>query len=289
MQSRYLLLLTMAAAAFDTGRPKLSEVLYVDSGRLCSIAPVGGKPNCARSEAEYDWADWRPGFALIVAEPSAEGSGPAGLQLLDSTGRRIRGLEKSVGMMRPVWSPDGRTIFALDYDLASAIARWDADGRHKTLLPVSGGEDSLGRKFQMISFSPSGRMAALTTMHFAEMGIAQVASTGLQVVATLPRDFRYVSQSVWLDEGHLLFLGKRGPGVGELWELTVSDGTVRRRGIDHVFLRDQIAISPDRRSIVVTAVSDSTKQWRVWRYDLETGKSVELTHGDEQMVRSWGH
>src|ERR1051326_8393248 len=106
----------------------------------------------------------------------------------------------------------------------------------------------------MLSFSPSGRRAALLTLHFNRMVIVDVENNRFVVSHTEPAGFDYVSQSVWLNEDTLLFVGKRGGNrLGVLWRLAVSTGAVDSIGISGLALRDQIAISPDRRSVVVTA------------------------------------
>jgi hypothetical protein len=147
---------------------------------------------------------WQPSGERIAAE-TGEHDGACLLVLLDGRGREIRRLTDSSDYIRPIWSPDGRFIFAINYGLGSAIGRWDADGRNKTTLRVTGGIES-GRQFQMISFSPSGNRAALLTMSFREMALATVKDNGLLVFAMVPEGFSYVSQSAWRDEDHLLFV-----------------------------------------------------------------------------------
>jgi Tol biopolymer transport system component len=274
---------------------KLHEVLFTAWGKLCSVPAAGGREVCTQSSDELDAPSWQPRGARIVAE-AGHHDGPRALVLLDSTGRRIRQLDRSAGAIRPVWTPDGRYIFAIDYDLGSAVARWTADGRVRVNLPVRGGSHTgqqLTRgaapaQFQMISFSPSGRRAALLTTKFREMVLATVSDTALTVFATAPPGFAYVSQSAWIDDDHLLFIGKRGTSRGELWELNVADGALRRRGIDSLWLRDQLAISADRGSVAVTAVgSDNQSQWNVWVYSLSAMTKRRLTSGSEDIVAGW--
>jgi hypothetical protein len=264
----------------------LHLILYTAWGRLCSVSPGGGDQHCLRSINEFDSPSWQPGGTRIAAE-MGQHDGPHSLTLLNARGRPIRRLDSSSGYIRPVWSPDGRHIFAVNYDLGSAISRWDANGGSKTVLRVGGGPEP-GRAFQMISFSPSGKRAALLTMDFREMVLATVDDSLFSVFANLPRDFSYVSQSVWVDEEHLLFIGKRDTNQGELWQLSISDGSVTKRGIEGLWLRDQIAISPDRQSVVVTAVEGSARtDWNVWKSSLVTQRRSRLTNGTEDVVASW--
>jgi hypothetical protein len=169
----------------------------------------------------------------------------------------------SSNYIRPTWSPDGRFIFAINYGVGSAIGRWSVDGMNKTRVPVTGGTET-GRAFQMVSFSPSGNRAALLTMDFRDMVLARRNDRGFDVFAKVRAGFRYVSHSAWRDEDHLLFVGKRESTGGELWEVAISTGRLTRRGVDRLWLRDQLAISPDRESVIVTAVSDSkAPAWNV--------------------------
>ena len=247
-----------------------------------------------KSDDDIHDPSWDPRGTKVVAQ-AGEHDGDWTLVLLDSTGKRLRQLESSSDALRPEWSPDGRYVFAIDYGIGSAVARWNADGTARARIPVTGGSNlpqqvrtgALPAYFQMLSFSPSGRRVALNTMHFREMLVATVGDTAMTVFRTAPRDFSYVSQSVWLDESHLLFVGKRAPGKGELWELNVEDGTVRKRGVEGLSLRDQIAISPDRQSVAVTAMSDSDGGWNVWAITLADGRKRQVTKGSEDIIASW--
>jgi hypothetical protein len=275
--------------------PRLHEILYTSEEALCSVAASGGRAICLKTGEGFNDPSWNPNGTRIVAR-AAPHFERGGLVLLDSTGRLIRRLDQSTGAIRPVWSPDGRSILAIDYRIGSAVARWTNDGRTRERLPVIGGADS-GQKvhpdaprahFQLISLSPSGRRAALLTMPFREMLLARVSDTALFVFATAPHGFDYVSQAAWLDDEHLLFIGKQGTKRGQLWELHVADGTVRKRGVDGLWLRDQLALSLARNSVAVTAVGDSSDgHWSVWTYSLSTMITHRLTRGLEDVVGSW--
>jgi hypothetical protein len=117
---------------------RLHEILYSAGGTLCSVAANGGPAVCVRSGADFDSPAWQPGGASIVAG-AGEDEGPSALVLLDSTGRRIRRLDRSSGSLRPAWSGDGLHIFAVGYAIGRRVARWNADGRGRVMLPVNGG------------------------------------------------------------------------------------------------------------------------------------------------------
>ena len=267
---------TIAAQDLDT-------ILYTEAGQLCTVSATGGEALCLKTGREYDSPAWQPGGGRTASEAGQHDRSHS-LVLLDSRGRQIRALVDSSNYLRPTWSPDGRFIFAINYTLGSAIGRWTADGLRKTRVEVMGGAEA-GRTFQMVSFSPSGTRAALLTMDFREMVVATRDQDGFHVFGRTPEGFRYVSQSAWRDEGHLLFVGKREGTQGGLWEVTISTGQVLKRGVEGLWLRDQLAISPDRESIIVTAVADSKAiDWSVWQYSLRTQKKRRLTTG---IVASW--
>jgi Tol biopolymer transport system component len=272
----------------------LGPILY--HGRevegLCSIS--GEDEAVTRcTKLHYEEPSWQPHGNRIVAV------GKGGVVFLDMKGRLINRAVGGSGF-RPIWSPDGQYVYAISYELGRAVERWDAFGRNRIVLPVTGLEDQqiqagdvpLPKILQMISFSPSGKRAALLTRDFKEMLIADVSDQSLSVRKVLPQGFNYVAQSVWLDDDHLLFIGKQDSTRGELWELDVQTGTSTRRGIDGLWLRDYVALSPDGKSVVVTAVGDGDKlSWNLWRYSLETSHHLRLTTGPEaeDVEPSWRH
>ena len=216
-------------------------------------------------------------------------AGPDGVVFLDSRGRLISNAEGASGF-RPVWSPDGQYVYAIDYKLGAAVERWDSYGKNRVVLPITGVDDPRALT-QMISISPSGKRAAILMRDFNEMLITDVRDKGLSVLKILPRDFGYVSQSVWLDDHHLLFVGKQGGTRQELWELDVESGTTTKRGIGGLWLQDFVALSPDGNSVVVTATNDVDVSWDLWLYNLETSQLTQLTTGtrDENVAPSWRH
>ena len=271
----------------------LGPVLYDTWEGLYSISPeAAAKPRCLKGKV-YKEASWQPRGNRIVAESRT------GLVFLDSKGQLLNSVVGASGM-RPVWSPDGKCVFAIDYELGRAVVRWDAFGKHRIVLPVTGLEDQQVQPgnvpdpkiLQMISLSPSRKRAALLTRDFKEMLIADVNDNGFSVQQIVPRGFTYVSQSVWLDEEHLLFIGKRDSTRGELWEINIRSGQLRNRGIDGLWLRDSVALSPDARSVIVTGVRDNQEvSWNLWQYSFETSQLTRLTSGSqaEDVNGSWRH
>lgn len=273
-----LLASILVLASSPLAGQRLRPILFTDWGRLCSIGPADTTRACLPKSREFDDLSWSPDGRLIVTDA----------WILNDAGRHIRSLP-GWNDIRPVWSPDGKAVFAIDYDIGSAVHRWNQPGGKKQTIPVQGG-NAKGRRFQMLAFSPSGRRAALLTMDFSEMVIASVEKDRFVVSRTAPVDFAYVSQSVWLNEDTLLFVGKRGVNPsGGLWRLAASTGAVDSIGIPGLSLRDQIVISPDRKRVVVTATDTRAEEtrWNLWVYDLSSRVARRLTSGKEDIVHSW--
>jgi hypothetical protein len=208
------------------------------------------------------------------------------LVFLNSSGQFVG---RGIGILsgRPVWSPDGKYIYAINYKLR-AIERWDAYGRHKTALPVKGlGNQEDPILVQPMSFSPSGKRAAMRDA--TEMFIADVGNKAFTVQQFLARDFSYLEQSIWLDEDHLLFVGTRDGDSG-LWEIDLQSGELTKRGIDGLGVRDFMVLSPDAKSVIVTASMEGVEaSWNLWQYSLETLQLTRLTikPSAEDIVLSW--
>jgi len=269
----------------STPQQALRDVLYSSRGQLCSVSADGTDRLCVSQRFECDGASWRPGGSTIVAERSVH-DGPSSLYLLDSLGRPVRELESSSDCIRPVWSPDGRFIYARKYSVVGALLRWDSAGRHLTTIPAQGATDET---FQMLAFSPSGKRAAIVTDGFQQMDLVEVTPTTIRVVARAPSAFHYVSQGAWLDESHIIFVGREEPGLAHLYELNTLTCAVRQIGIDSLGLRDQLVLAPDRRAVVVTAalVGADPTEWQLWWYSLVSHERRRLTDGTEDIVTGW--
>lgn len=275
-----LLCHSAVAAQFD-------DIIYSASGELCTVAAkAGSKARCLRTDYQYDSPAWRPNGKILVVEAGIH-DGPSKLVLLSPSGKTIRAAAKSSGFIRPAWKPDGSHFFAVSYALGQAVGRWNAEGTTFSTVPV---RSKVPFEYvQMITFSPNGKYAALLVDDFKKMLIARVKDDAFDVEQVLPTDFSYVAQAAWLDDARLLFVGKQGGPYAQLWELQVFGGTVELRGIEGLYLRDSLALSPDRSAAVVcaTAVDAKETEWSLWKYDFSSSTRTRLTHGIEDVTPTW--
>ena len=279
--------LVAAGAVSQACAADLGEIIYSSWGQLCSAAAQGGTDHCIEGAKEVNSPVWQPGGDLIVAN-RGEHDGPHELVLLRSDGKLKARLEKSSSFIRPVWSPDGNYIYAIRYSLGAQLGRWEKTGKGFRAIPILGA-DGMFEYVQMLAFSPSGNQLSVLVDKFQTMLIADVQPDAIKVQRQVPRNFTYVSGSAWLDESRLLFVGKQEGERQELWEMKTNDGSATKRGIQNLWLRDFITLSPDRRSVVVCGVADNVKEtkWNLWKYSLESAALVRLTNGTEDVSPNW--
>jgi Tol biopolymer transport system component len=284
-----MLMMLLIFSAVTAWSEELQPIVYSGSGQLCSVSSDGNKNKCL--DVEYSSPAWNPKGKQLVAETFQDESspGPATLVLLDSYGNELKNLDQSIGFMRPVWGPDGGHIYALKYDLGPRLGRWDSDGKNFQFVPILG---ELGKQgnFQMLSFSPSGNRAALLNYNFNQIILAHLNDKAFVTDKKLIKGFNYVADSVWLDESHLLFVGQvKENGSSYLWEMNVDDGSTQRVVIPKLSLRDFLALSPDRKSVVVCATKDGEElAWSLWEFTLGSSKAKRLTRGSEDVEATWG-
>jgi WD40 repeat protein len=267
---------------------ELLPIVYSSLGELCSTTPTKAKPACLKSQKEYGSPSWQPNGHYIVAEAGYHDASHE-LVLLKSDGAVLRIISKSTDFIRPIWSPDGRYIYALNYDQPKTIRRWDSEGKKFTDLPVKGAENEY-EYLQMISFSPNRKRAAILLDNFMKMLLVEVYEDHFQAVKTIPKDYSYVSESVWLDDNNLVFIGKKADSRGELWKINVSSEAVQKVGIPGLWLRDSVTLSPDRKAVIVCAMPDNEEtKWSLWYYSFGAQHATRITNGLEDVSPSWKH
>jgi hypothetical protein len=267
-------------------------IVYRGDDGLCSVQPVGQDPPFC-PHVFLSSPSFSPDARLIAAERIIGGKdipGPATeIVVANRRGAVVQRLRGSEGFMRPVWSSDGRHVFALSYALARAVARWSWPDGEKTVVQIHN-LDADYVTVQRVSFSPSGRRAALLGYRFERVYLADVQPEGLRINHPLSLPFLYVSLPTWLDEGRLLAIARTERGIpASLWEINADTGTVRKIETPGLALRDWLALSPDRTSVVVTATQTGAPlAWSLWRVDLNGADVMRLTKGREDTSPSWG-
>lgn len=264
----------------------LEEIVYIGSeGRLCGVSPHGGGSRCTGSG--FSDPAWRPGGGQIAVQAGTHG-GSRYLVTLRPDGRMPRKVPGSTGYIRPEWFPNGDDLYALNYDLGPAVGRWDGDGKGPERIPVEGLEvpDPM---VQFIAFSPSGTRVFVLLNAFDTAVIALVEGDVIRVERTILSDFHYVAHAVWRSEFHLLFVAARKKGEPRaLWEVDVDDGEARRIAVPGLALGEFIALSPNRKSVVLNATPvDGALSWDLWRYELGAATPTRLTEGGAAWSPSW--
>lgn len=273
------------------------------SGRLCSVSPTGRGNECLPGIVPCGSPSWQPGGRRLVVGVCGPGKRHE-LVLLNAYGKRVGILKHSVGYISPiVWSPDGKYIYAVDLRNAHAIGRWDASGKHFTSIAIKGvacdkNAEAVGlscdrQYIQEISFSPSGKKAAIvTSVALGAQYVAKVHDREIVVAKKSPKGFVALGQSVWLDETHLLFEGAKDNGPLLLWKLDVDTGRLTSLGNGGLALALAFALSPDHRFVVVSAGRPAKdahggSHTALWRYSLNSGATQQLTHGAFDISPSW--
>ncbi len=287
MKNKLLPLIIISFFARFAFAGELQAVVYSSGGQLCSVSPKNKQGSCL--DLFYCEAAWKPHGNILVAKPYVDEGQENGLVLLNNRGQKIKALEHSVGFMRPIWNPDGKYIYALQYDLGPKLGRWNSDGTHFQIVPVTGQPGKPG-DYQMISFSPSGRRVALLNLEFNQLILARVNDNKFTFEKCFSKGFVYIAESVWLDENDLLFVGRTKEGDSAyLWQLNADDGTTHKVVIPGLSLRDFIALSPDRKSIVMCATKDGEElAWSLWEFTFGLSTPTRLTTGMEDVEVTWG-
>ena len=187
-------------------------------------------------------------------------------------------------------SPDGSTIV---FDLLGDIYT----------VPVAGGKATAITKGPAFDwhprYSPDGRTIAFTSDRSGIDNLWLMAADGTNARSLTTEKDEYVRSAMWAPDGRFLVArketGKRGgvPPV-ELWMYHVhGGGGVKLTAAEEINNASGAAFSPDGRYIYFSArkagfsysPNISSGLWQIYRYDRETGESIQLTSGIGGAVR----
>jgi len=124
----------------------LNEIIYIDDGQLCSTTDDAEiKSRCVESSSGYGFPAWSPSGDAIAVESKGT-DGVNALMLLKKDGEPLKKIKDSAEFIRPVWSPDGNHIYAVNQKIGAAVGRWEKSGGDFQLIPIHGipGNGSLG-------------------------------------------------------------------------------------------------------------------------------------------------
>jgi dipeptidyl aminopeptidase/acylaminoacyl peptidase len=266
-------------------------IVYKSRDGLCSIDPMGaGPPNCSKIFlGDPSYSPDGQFIAGAISICSKDGPPPCSkIVVRGRNGAQVADLTGSQDYHRPVWAPDGQSIYAISYHLPAAAGRWPWPVGQMAVVPVEGLEEDC-RPIQSISFSSSGRKATVMC-DFKRIYVVDVFPNLLRVERPLPLSFSYVALPEWLDDERLLLVAKTpGGGSGKVWSVDTRSGATSAVAIVGLYFRGDLTISPDRRSVLVTAMATSAKEiaWSVWRAELDSGKTMRLTRGVEDVSPTW--
>jgi Tol biopolymer transport system component len=266
-------------------------IVYESRDGLCSIDPAGaGPPNCSKiflHNPSYRLDGQFIAGAINIC--SKDGPPPCSkIVVRGRNGAQVADLTGSQDYHRPVWAPDGQSIYAISYHSPAAAGRWPWPVGQMAVVPVEGLEDDC-RAIQSISLSLSGRRATLMC-DFKRIYVADVLPNLFRVERPLALSFSYVTFPRWLDdERFLVFAKSQGDRLGKIWSVDAISGATSAVAIEGLYFRGDLTISPDRRSVLVTAMATSAKEiaWNVWRAEIDSGKTMRLTRGTEDLSPTW--
>jgi len=203
---------------------------------------------------------------------SQRGGGPQSIFLLTWPGAKLRRIPYPSGAApyRPQFDPEGRYIYAVNY--GPEIFRYSLQGGHWARLPVDGVKDI---HVQMLALSPSGHLAVISPADFKGFLIAEVAPDHFRVTRTVLSDFDSCTSAQWIDENHIVFLGRKTPGYQFVWLLDLETGQLRQLTQPPIGTRDFLSLSRDGTTLVFTA-TDTNFEWTLWRLNLNSQGPIRL-------------
>lgn len=203
-----------------------------------------------------------------------------GLQL-----QRVPDAPNRADPYRPQFDPDGKNIYAVNY--GPVIFRYSLEAHTWKQFPIEGVVDP---HVQGLAFSPSGHLAAISPGDFKGFLIASTDSDHFKVVRTVLKDFYGCASAHWRDESHIVFLGRKVPGLQFVWTLDLGTGQTQQLTHEPLGTRDFASLSTDGNHLVFTATDSESPEWTVWSLSLDTTAPVKLlpgTKNDSYLFPTW--
>lgn len=213
----------------------------------------------------------------LIGSRNKEGERELFLLKLPGTTLQRVAYPKDATPYRPRFGADGKYLYAVNY--GPEIFRYGVDGHEWTRLPVQGAQDL---QAQDIALAPSGHLAAISPGDFKGFLIAELASDRLRVTRSVLTDFDSCTSAHWIDDGHIVFLGRKFRGYQAVWLLDLQTGQLHQLTQPPLGTRDFLSLSRDGTSVVFTASdSISPAEWTLWRLDLNGKVPARLIRGKQ--------
>jgi hypothetical protein len=216
---------------------------------------------------------------MLALSGSKHGDGQPSLFLLKWPGTKLQRIPypKDGAPYRPQFDPAGRYLYAVNY--GPEVFRYSLKSGDWTHIPVEGSQDLHA---QEIALAPSGHLAAISPADFKGFWIAEVAPDHFRVLRRVLADFNSSTAAHWIDDSHIVFLGRKAEGYQFVWSLNLDTGQLVQ--LTHLPLgtRDFLSLSRDGHSVVFTASDTiSPAEWTLWRLDLNGKEPTRLIHGKQ--------
>lgn len=191
--------------------------------------------------------------------------------------RIFDGQAHGYALYRPVFSPSGQYVYALNY--SEGIFRYSLQQRHWERVAISGKN---GVNPQGLSFSLSGTKVAVSHGRFKGFLIASVTRDGFHIEREILNDFDSCTSPQWIGDDTIVFAGRKQPGLQYLWKVNLGTGQLDQLTASPIGARDFLSLSNDQKTVVFTATETSQPlEWRLWLLALDGSQPTQLTKGGQ--------
>ncbi len=176
-------------------------------------------------------------------------------------------------LYRPKFDPAGEFLYAVNY--FAGIYRYSLSRNLWTQVKVEGANDFHP---QGLSFSPSGKLVAVSPGDFKGFLIGDVEPDRLTIKRAVLDNFDSCISASWINESTLVFAGRQKPGLQFLWTLNLASGELRQLTHPPMGSRDFLSLSADRSQVAFTGSRDGEPlDWGIWVLPLDSSEPIKLT------------